>query len=527
VNDVRSRARNHRLVLWCPQLEAGALRSRLAVADGVEPAPAAGCAVAFEDGALVPREPWRAPTDDEFARLAGETGAPDFASTLGIVACPQVLVARARDIFLGRESGRIAPTEARRLREALGRDIAAWIDEATGWRVDGAVHDVSMFHNDPGKPTVSFDPDTGLHVGLHMDSFDRRPDHLRDRASNRFSINLGEQTRYFLFVDREAVGLLDGLARCREPRPAPARLATRYLQTYPGTPVWRLCLQPGEAYFAPTENIIHDGSSHPMSARDIHCTLRGYFLPAAGRREPPARPAEIRVLGQDGSLHTTTVDAAAPASGAGVALPDAPSSPWLRRGTAVHHVHPFPLWEVDGAIDPVLAGTLYGWLAALDDWCAHPDAYYDVDQIDLLALEPPAGLACLFAPEALACLRAQLGQLWGHRFQPRMRVVAHRMGAGQGAGLHNDDPRGVEETHRMVLTLGQDASRQRGGLFAVFDSPSPDGLVHAWSPAHNQCLLFEANARSWHAITEVRYGLRYSVVLSFWRDAGDAPRGRP
>jgi hypothetical protein len=78
----------------------------------------------------------------------------------------------------------------------------------------------------------------------------------------------------------------------------------------------------------------------------------------------------------------------------------------------------------------------------------------------------------------------------------------------------------------MVITLGQDGSDLHGGLFAVFDGAAPNHFVHAFAPAHNRCLLFEANARSHHAITEVRHAPRYSVVLSFWRERGVAARGR-
>jgi len=514
----------HRVSLWCPGLGAAELRSRLAITEGVD----AACekqsgSLSFEEGSLLPRPAWRAVTDDEFRCITRAASAPSFHSTLGLVRCDPRLVERARGIFHGRQSGSMEPLEARRMRAALAADIASWIDHATDWRVDGEIADLSIFHNDPGKPTVSFDPDTGLHVGMHMDSFDRMPDHLRNRASNRFSINLGTEDRDFLFVQWEAVGLLGALAQVHETEPVAARLATRYLTQFPATPIWRIRLKPGEAYLAPTENIIHDGSSQHMSCRDIHCTLRGYFVPAPSCRSGIDPAPSVRTRMRDGSLRYETVTPpATPPGGTRFELCAMDESPWLRSGAAERFDRPFPIIRVDGAVPPRLASLLYGWIAGLDGWRFNGSSFYEVGELDLCALPVPAGLRALFEPAALARLRAQLGRVFQCRFDPQIRIVAHRMDAGQGAGIHCDDPRGVEETHRMVLTLGQDASARGGGMFAVFDGPSPARVARAWPPAHNQCVLFEASAASFHAITEVREGPRYSVVLSFWRSRAPA-----
>jgi hypothetical protein len=371
-------------------------------------------------------------------------------------------------------------------------------------------------------------------VGLHIDSFDRFPDYLRHQASNRFCINLGTEDRYLLFVNLDAIGLLGALARVGEPEPVATRLATRYLTTHPDTLVWRMRIKREEAYVAPTENMIHDGSSQPMHARDIHCTLRGYFLPKSSRaRRVERRETTVRTRRADGSLKLVELDLPPDSSGAHCATPvtipggsgrTGEGSPWLRTGAAERFALPYPLIKVDNAIETDLASTLYGWLASLDGWSGNPEPYYAVRELDLKALDVPIGLSRLFAPEALSQLRAQLGVMFGCRFAGRMRLIGHRMVEGQGAGIHSDDPRGVEETHRMVITLGQDASTLHGGLFAAFDGQSPSRFVRAFAPVHNQCLLFEADAHSYHAITEVRYGRRYSVVLSFWREQGEACR---
>jgi len=41
----------------------------------------------------------------------------------------------------------------------------------------------------------------------------------------------------------------------------------------------RLAVAPGEAYIAPTENMIHDGSTLGMRHEDLQVTLRGIIDP--------------------------------------------------------------------------------------------------------------------------------------------------------------------------------------------------------------------------------------------------------
>jgi hypothetical protein len=59
-------------------------------------------------------------------------------------------------------------------------------------------------------------------------------------------------------------------------------LARRFLTLFCDYPVLRLRIQPGEAYIAPTENVVHDGSSMEMSVADISLSLRGRLGPAVG-----------------------------------------------------------------------------------------------------------------------------------------------------------------------------------------------------------------------------------------------------
>ena len=57
----------------------------------------------------------------------------------------------------------------------------------------------------------------------------------------------------------------------------PGTLVLNFMRCFPDYPVIRLRIAPNEAYIAPTENIIHDGSTLGKMYFDICLTIRGKF----------------------------------------------------------------------------------------------------------------------------------------------------------------------------------------------------------------------------------------------------------
>jgi hypothetical protein len=67
------------------------------------------------------------------------------------------------------------------------------------------------------------------------------------------------------------------LGVCPSMRPTP--LIHAFLHKFPEYPVVRLAVLPGEAYIAPTENMIHDGTTEGMRVLDQQVTVRGRLDP--------------------------------------------------------------------------------------------------------------------------------------------------------------------------------------------------------------------------------------------------------
>jgi hypothetical protein len=144
--------------------------------------------------------------------------------------------------------------------------------------------------------TVTVHPHSGKFVGLHVDNWSRLPLQQRRITPQRICINLGNDARYLLFLNLSIAQLL--AAALRTPRrgnralrrgrkqtrqdelraldrTACGTVAARiFMASSPMYPVIRLKVYPGEAYIAPTESIIHDGSSIGVRGLDLSLSLR-------------------------------------------------------------------------------------------------------------------------------------------------------------------------------------------------------------------------------------------------------------
>lgn len=111
-------------------------------------------------------------------------------------------------------------------------------------------------------------------VGLHIDNHLEFPRH-------RILINLGCESRYFLFINLSIKQLYNLVSKHNNniltDNLGSSGLGIIFMQLFPNYPVIKLRIDPGEAYIAPTEHIIHDGSNQGTQCLDIFFTMRSIF----------------------------------------------------------------------------------------------------------------------------------------------------------------------------------------------------------------------------------------------------------
>src|ERR1700730_5025538 len=214
----------------------------------------------YERGSRIPLE-FEALTDANISALH-EDRAPSRSRIVGVVSFSKLLLDSLR-----RASPNPRP-------EALSETLPLLVSElAEQWIIARAPCQLGLGQNPAGMPTVTRDPQSGLLVGLHVDTFESY-NADRTSAGNRLSINIGRGARYFLFVPSDYPALAGAGAQSRA-----QSVVRRFFECRPDAPVVRVCINPGEGYVAPTEAIVHDASSIDSGDRDVHVTALGCFEP--------------------------------------------------------------------------------------------------------------------------------------------------------------------------------------------------------------------------------------------------------
>lgn len=269
-----------------PHLDSAALLTRLQISSGT--CPVGETDTRFEPGARIAREPWQAANIDELTAAGVRLGRGEPHETVALVQVPSSTIMRLRTArALSRRPGH--KTQAATALARAMRSLWSALPEAAQWFGQETERmDIGFSATAAGSGNTTVNHDSGRLVGLHFDSWDRLPPLQRWKGHNRICINLGAGRRALQFVPMQSATIVDALRRRgvdvlvdREAlRDSSGRLdlARRFLEVCPKAPVLRLMIHPGEAYIAPTENLIHDGAVE-HEAEDLTLTARGMIVP--------------------------------------------------------------------------------------------------------------------------------------------------------------------------------------------------------------------------------------------------------
>ena len=225
---------------------------------------------AYEEGARLPRDPWRRPTAEEAESLIVAEVPRDMATTVAIVKLPGEF---SDEVQQGIRSGSSESLEVNLLRPL--RTIC---------ELGEPLHCIGPNKQPGNLKTVTINREIGRYISLHVDTWDRCDLDSLHLATNRICVNIGQDDRYFLFLPISLTAVARILAEemgpdWEMPRGRYTVLARQFMERFPDVPVIRCRLAPGEAYIAPTENLVHDGSSVGQSDIDEQFTIRGHIRP--------------------------------------------------------------------------------------------------------------------------------------------------------------------------------------------------------------------------------------------------------
>ena len=254
------------------------------LSSGIAPGPEQYPEFGFAPHAFVPKLPWRTPTGDAKAVLCRSSRTHQPGQWLQHFKAPAALFRGFADLRATALSHAEAVTEEWIQRHCRSGLEAAAAFAATLTEPGTSIDSGHVFVRTSGLPTTAAYPTL---VGLHVDTAYVAPIAARCSSPNRLSVNLGYEDRFLLFPNLD-VSQIDNLVRAAgltyrdDPDAWTHGLRVAFMSRWTCYPVVKLRIRPGEAYLAPTENIVHDGCTAGQRHLDIQYSARGRFQPVPG-----------------------------------------------------------------------------------------------------------------------------------------------------------------------------------------------------------------------------------------------------
>jgi Rps23 Pro-64 3,4-dihydroxylase Tpa1-like proline 4-hydroxylase len=178
---------------------------------------------------------------------------------------------------------------------------------------------------------------------------------------------------------------------------------------------------------------------------------------------------------------------------------------------------PFPHISLAQALAPEAGNDVLTWLENDAPWRLKIAAFYQQYEFSFEDAQLPSRVRSIFDETALQRLRTELEESFSTKLSDRVDITAHKLISGQRIRVHNDYiPR--QESHRVLIQLNRGWSEENGGILMFFNSDDARDVHGAFLPAHNTSVAFEISPTSFHAVSAINSGERYTLVMSFYRD---------
>lgn len=176
---------------------------------------------------------------------------------------------------------------------------------------------------------------------------------------------------------------------------------------------------------------------------------------------------------------------------------------------------PFPHMRVPAILPADFARSALTWLEQEAPWRLRVEDFYEQEEFSLLSTDVGQGIAFLVESSFIEATREMIRSHFGLEVKPSLTDVnAHRLTPGQTIRIHNDFIDG-EETHRLLIQLNDGWTSEKGGLLMLFSGATPESVHSVILPEHGSGFAFEISPRSFHAVSQIKEGERYTVVYSF------------
>jgi len=195
-------------------------------------------------------------------------------------------------------------------------------------------------------------------------------------------------------------------------------------------------------------------------------------------------------------------------------LPASDAAAWPRPDLSNREVvaTPFRYATLADCFTPQIGERMLQWLEREAPWVAKQTDFYEQFEFSCWDSASPAAFY-LTRVDVLDAVRSAMTEMFGHEFEPEASAVCHKLVRGHRICIHNDYLAG-EESHRLTLQLNRGLADSAGGFLMLFNSGDPTDVHRVLRPTHLSALAFEISADSFHAVSEMHGGERYTIIYS-------------
>lgn len=151
------------------------------------------------------------------------------------------------------------------------------------------------------------------------------------------------------------------------------------------------------------------------------------------------------------------------------------------------------------------------WLEQDLPWQYTRTNFYQQFEFSLKDVDLPSDLEFLTSAETIGSIGSWLHENFQSPALELDDIVAHLLESGHGIGVHNDHrPNG--ETHRLLVQFSRGVE---GGVTALCRDQSAESVRRLIKPIHGTAIAFAISDSSYHAVSKVLQGRRFTLVYSF------------
>lgn len=243
----------------------------------------------YEDNARVAKRDWRALNREEIRGIQAKDKRNDY-NTVYLGDIPEALKTCFKRLDLANSKSREEVFEKFSGDAALTKELSSNLNSFLSPLADNKpfnfhcigtnLPNIEMVACNTTKLPKNFKPKDIKYMGMHNDGTQSMTIHTAHKFGNRISINLGNDTRSFLFVNLSMIQALNMIGKkidLKKNNVNIANIPKFFFEHFPDYPVIRVQQKPYQYYIAPTDNCFHDGSTLGNKELDITMVYFGAF----------------------------------------------------------------------------------------------------------------------------------------------------------------------------------------------------------------------------------------------------------